>query len=192
MKNRRNKRGCIIIILILLTLISVLVTLRQSENRPLIIHGYVYVENLTEVESRHGNKLINKTSYVINVGQSNSTVLMKGVDFKPAALNHGIFGSLQEVLVDKLDMKTSRHFPIVMGASFDHYGEALTTLLNILQIKINRTVYFYDLGLTDYQRGQVGHRHLIYVWIFVSVIYIYNICVDICINDIHYLGDLHI
>ena len=103
----------------------------------------------------HTQQIKNSSAYSLSITTAKQNTMLRGVDFSHESLNHDIIHRLSDVLVDEIVPWTHTDFPIVTGASADHYNEALTSLYTMIQTHVNRTVYFYDLGLTDHQRNQV-------------------------------------
>ena len=65
------------------------------------------------------------------------------------------------MLLDNLNQVNLQSFPIVTGASSNHFEESLTAVYNLLKIESQRTIYYYDLGLADHQKDYLKTSGLV-------------------------------
>ena len=81
--------------------------------------------------------------------------VMQGKRFSTEVYQHSLIEKLDGTMVEKLNFTTLQNYPIVTGSDETHFDENLSELWSIEQAGINRTVYFYDLGLNATQLEQL-------------------------------------
>ena len=128
----------------------------------IILLTYMYVNeqnvfNLKKIHlvNRHNLYPFHKAEKQYTVPSSVDQRVMQGKRFSTEVYQHSLIEKLDGTMVEKLNLATLQNYPIVTGSEETHFDENLSELWSIEQAGINRTVYFYDLGLNATQLEEI-------------------------------------
>ena len=119
-------------------------------------HSHTSVVDMTSIKDILHNPVLNgKFNYTIY-----SSVLKRklyGKRLEAPAYTHPILQQLDDKIVDSLENTNLKDFPIATSADVHHYEETLTALFSLQKVNLhlNHSVYFYDLGMTAAQAKQI-------------------------------------
>ena len=120
----------------------------------------------TLFQVKSSNHTIYGVSDVYQVLDIKTEQIQSGLPFKQEAYTNELFVGLETNLVDRPKYEDIENFPVVTGASSNHFNEALTAIVSLQNANLSRSIYFYDLGLKKKYVEQLLNTKTIHYRVF--------------------------